>query len=49
MKKRIEYLKNKKYERALVKENIKELKEEKITVMEKKKAEKAVMEKNNRR
>ena len=45
VKKRIEYLKNKKYERALVKENVKELKEERIAAIEKKKAEKAAMDK----
>ncbi len=45
VRKRIEFLKNKKYERALVKENIKEIKEEKKAAIEKKRAEKAAMDK----
>ena len=45
VKKRIDYLKNKKYERALVKENQQQLKDEKKAEIEKKKAEKIAMEK----
>ena len=45
VKKRIEFLKNKKYERALVKENQQQLKDEKKANLERKKAEKLAMEK----
>ena len=45
VKKRIDFLKNKKYERALVKENQQQLKDEKKANLERKKAEKLAMEK----
>ena len=45
VKKRIDFLKNKKYERALVKENQQQIKDEKKANLERKKAEKLAMEK----
>ena len=45
VKKRIDFLKNKKYERALVKENQQQIKDEIKANLEKKKAEKLAMEK----
>ena len=45
VKKRIDFLKNKKYERALVKENQQQLKDEKKAALERKRAEKIAMEK----
>ena len=45
VKKRIDFLKNKKYERALVKENQQQIKDEIKANLERKKAEKLAMEK----